>query len=119
MLPLDEARSGILSAFLVAEEGTASTFRALQEVFDRHGLPLSLYTDRGSHYFHTPEAGGKVDRAHPTQVGRALEHLGVEHIAAYSPQARGRSERVFHPVPERLTKEMALRGISTGAAAHG
>ena len=61
-----------------------------------HGLPLSLYTDRGSHYFHTPEAGGKVDRTGLTQVGRALEHLGVEHIAAYSPQARGRSERAFH-----------------------
>ncbi len=114
---MDDATSAILSAFLVAEEGTASTFRALQEVFGRHGLPLSLYTDRGSHYFHTPEAGGKVDRAHPTQVGRALDHLGVEHIAAYSPQARGRSERVFHTLQDRLTKELALAGISTVAAA--
>jgi transposase len=116
IVTMDDATSAILSAFLVAEEGTASTFRALQEVFDRHGLPLSLYTDRGSHYFHTPEAGGKVDRAHPTQVGRALEHLGVEHIAAYSPQARGRSERVFHTLQDRLTKELALAGISTVAA---
>jgi transposase InsO family protein len=65
------------------------------EVVGRHGLPLSLYTDRGSHYFHTPEAGGPVDRKHLTQVGRALTQLGVEHIAAYSPQARGRSERLF------------------------
>ena len=86
-------------------------------MFGRHGLPLSLYTDRGSHYFHTPEAGGKVDRKHLTQVGRALEHLGVEHIAAYSPQARGRSERVFHTLQDRLTKELALAGIDAIEAA--
>ena len=109
------ATSAILSAFLVAEEGTASTFRALDEVFGRHGLPLSLYTDRGSHYFHTPEAGGKVDRTRLTQVGRAL---GVEHIAAYSPQARGRLERVFHTLQDRLTKELALAGIATIEAAN-
>jgi hypothetical protein len=89
----------------------------LADVFGRHGLPLSLYTDRGSHYFHTPEAGGKVDRKHLTQVGRALEHLGVEHIAAYSPQARGRSERVFHTLQDRLTKELALAGIDAIEAA--
>ena len=77
-------------------------------MFGRHGLPLSLYTDRGSHYFYTPEAGGKVDRTALTQVGRALAHLGVEHIAAYSPQARGRSERAFHTLQDRLTKELAL-----------
>src|ERR1700682_5562667 len=102
IVTMDDATSAIYSALLVAEEGTASTFRALEEVFGRHGLPLSLYTDRGSHYFSTPEAGGKVDRTNPTQVGRALEHLGVEHIAAYSPQARGRSERVFHTPQARL-----------------
>ncbi len=79
---LDDATSAILSAILVAEEGTASTFRALGEVFAAHGLPLSLYTDRGSHYFHTWEAGGKVDRTRLTQVGQALDHLGVEQIAA-------------------------------------
>ncbi len=101
IVTLDDATSAILSAFLVEEEGTDSTFRALGEVFGRHGLPLSLYTDRGGHYFHTPEAGGKVDRTHLTQVGRALEHLGVEHIAAYSPQARGRSERLFHTLQDR------------------
>ncbi|MGD0188098.1 MAG: hypothetical protein ABSC25_23005 [Roseiarcus sp.] len=89
----------------------------MADVFGRHGLPLSLYTDRGSHYFHTPEAGGKVDRKHLTQVGRALEHLGVEHIAAYSPQARGRSERVFHTLQDRLTKELALAGIDAIEAA--
>jgi hypothetical protein len=72
IVTLDDATSEVLSAFLVEEEGTASTFRALAEVFGRHGLPLSLYTDRGSHYFHTPEAGGKVDRACLTQAKRPL-----------------------------------------------
>ena len=118
IVTLDDATSAIYSAFLVEEEGTASTFRALEEVFGRHGLPLSLYTDRGSHYFHTAAAGGAVDRGAPTQVGRALAHLGVEHIAAYSPQARGRSERVFHTLQDRLTKELALAGITTVEAAN-
>jgi transposase len=117
IVTLDDATGAIYSAFLVEEEGTASTFRALAEVFGRHGLPLSLYTDRGSHYFHTPEAGGKVDRTALTQVGRALAQLGVEHIAAYSPQARGRSERVFQTLQDRLTKELALAGIVTIEAA--
>jgi len=103
---------------LLPEEGTASTFRALLEVFGAHGLPLSLYTDRGSHYFHTPEAGGRVDCTHPTQVGRALAHLGVEHIAAYSPEARGRSERLFHTLQDRLVKELALAGITEVEAAN-
>ena len=115
---MDDATSEIYSALLVEEEGTASTFRALLEVFGRHGLPLSLYTDRGSHYFHTAEAGGKVDRGQPTQVGRALSHLGVEHIAAYSPQARGRSERLFQTLQDRLPKELALAGITTMDAAN-
>ena len=118
IVTMDDATSAIYSAFLVEEEGTASTFRALAEVFGEHGLPLSLYTDRGSHYFHTPEAGGKVDRSAPTQVGRALEHLGVEHIAAYSPQARGRSERAFQTLQDRLAKELALAGIATIEAAN-
>jgi transposase len=118
IVTLDDATSAILSAFLVEEEGTASTFRALREVFGEQGLPLSLYTDRGSHYFYTPEAGGKVDRSNLTQVGRALGHLGVEHIAAYSPQARGRSERAFHTLQDRLTKELALAGIATIEAAN-
>ena len=113
IVTMDDATNAIYSAFLVEEEGTASTFQALHEVFGRHGLPLSLYTDRGSHYFLTPEAGGKVDRARLTQVGRALERLGVEHIAAYSPQARGRSERAFHTLQDRLVKELALAGIAT------
>jgi transposase len=118
VVTMDDATSEMYSAFLVEEEGTDSTFQALSEVFGRHGLPLSLYTDRGSHYFHTPEAGGKVDRGQPTQVGRALAHLGVEHIAAYSPQARGRSERLFKTLQDRVPKELALAGITTLAEAN-
>ena len=118
IVTMDDATSAIYSAFLVEEEGTASTFRGLCEVFGQHGLPMSLYTDRGSHYFHTPEAGGKVDRQALTQVGRALEYLGVEHIAAYSPQARGRSERVFQTLQDRLVKELALAGITHITAAN-
>lgn len=115
---MDDATGAIYSAFLIEEEGTVSTFKALGEVFGEHGLPLSLYTDRGSHYFYTPEAGGKVDRSRLTQVGRALAHLGVEHIGAYSPQARGRSERLFLTLQDRLTKELALAKITTIDAAN-
>ena len=77
IVTLDDATSEIYSAFLVEEEGTASSFRGLLEVIARHGLFCSLYTDRGSHYFHTAEAGAKVDKSNPTQVGRALAQLGV------------------------------------------
>jgi transposase len=118
IVTMDDATNVIYSAFLVAEEGTESTFRALLEVFGEHGLPLSLYTDRGSHYFVTPESGGAVDRKRLTQVGRALAHLGVEHIPAYSPQARGRSERLFQTLQDRLVKELALAGITTVARAN-
>ena len=111
IVTMDDATSWIYSAFLIEEEGTASTFRGLLEVFASEGLACSLYTDRGSHYFVTPEAGGKVDKEHVTQVGRALKHLGIEHIAAYSPEARGRSERMFGTLQERLVKELALAGI--------
>jgi len=114
IVTMDDATSEIYSAFLTDEEGTGSTFQALSEVFAGHGL----YTDRGSHYFVTPEAGGPVDRTRPTQVGRALAQLGVEHIAAYSPEARGRSERMFHTLQDRLVKELALAGITTVAAAN-
>jgi transposase len=112
VVTLDDATNEVYSAFLVAEEGTASSFRALAEVIAKKGLFCSLYTDRGSHYFHTPVAGGGVDRQHPTQVGRALAQLGIEHIAAYSPQARGRSERLFRTLEDRLPKELALAGIT-------
>jgi transposase len=115
---LDDATSEMYSAFLVEEEGTASSFQGLLEVFTKHGLPSSLYTDRGSHYFLTPHAGERVDKERLTQVGRALSQLGIEHIAAYSPQARGRSERAFGTLQNRLAKELRLFGISDVAAAN-
>jgi transposase len=118
IVTMDDATSTIYSAFLTEEEGTASTFRALLEVFSEHGLPLSLYTDRGSHYFLTPEADGPIDRSRPTQVGRALGQLGVQHIAAYSPQARGRSERMFQTLQDRLVKELTLAAITSVEAAN-
>jgi transposase len=111
IVTLDDATGAIYSAFLVEEEGTASTFRALNEVFRTHGLPMSLYTDRGSHYFHATKAG-EIDRDHLTQVGRALKQLGVEPIGAFSPQARGRSERAFQTLQDRLVKELRLAGIT-------
>jgi len=118
VVTLDDATSAILSAFLVAEEGTASSLRGLREVVERHGLFCALYTDRGSHYFHTAEAGKPVDKGKLTQVGRALTQLGIEHIAAYSPQARGRSERAFRTLQDRLPKELVLAGITTLEAAN-
>ncbi len=118
VVTLDDATSAIYSAFLVDEEGTASSFQGLREVVGRHGLFCSLYTDRGSHYFQTPEAGGKVSKTQLTQVGRALKQLGIEHIAAYSPQARGRSERAFSTLQGRLPKDMALAGVTTVEAAN-
>jgi transposase len=111
IVTMDDATSTVYSAFLIAEEGTLSTLRALLEVFTVHGLPSSLYTDRGSHYFYTPKADGAVDKDRLTQVGRALKHLGIEHIPAYSPQARGRSERLFGTLQDRLIKELAKAGI--------
>jgi transposase len=118
VVTLDDATSAIYSAFLVTEEGTASSFRGLREVVAAHGLFRALYTDRGSHYFHTPEAGGAVSKTRLTQVGRALRQLGIEHIAAYSPEARGRSERAFRTLQDRLPNELALAGIGTVEAAN-
>jgi transposase len=118
IVTLDDATSQIYSAFFVDEEGTDSTFQGLLEVFSAKGLPCSFYTDRGSHYFHTPEAGGKVDKVTLTQVGRALAQLGVEHIPAYSPEARGRSERMFGTLQGRLVHELADAGITTMEAAN-
>lgn len=118
IVTMDDATSEIYSAFLVEEEGTASTFRALREVIGEQGLFCALYTDRGSHYFHTAKAGEKVSKTQQTQVGRALAHLGIEHIAAYSPEARGRSERAFGTLQGRLPKELRLAGITTVEAAN-
>ena len=89
VVTLDDAASAVYSGFLVAEEGTASRFGARAEVIDQHGLFCELYTDRGSHYFHTPKAGEVVPKSVQTQVGRAPAQLGIRHIAAYSPAARG------------------------------
>ena len=89
-----------------------SSFRALSEVIGERGLFCSLYADRASHYWHTPEAGGKVDKDNPTQVGRALQRLGIELIPAYSPEARGRSERMFGTLQKRLPQELRLAGIT-------
>jgi transposase len=118
IVTMDDATSDLLSMFLVGEEGTASSFRGLREVIGEHGLFVALYTDRGSHYFETPQAGGKVSKTQLTQVGRALKQLGIEHIAAYSPQARGRSERLFRTLQDRLPKELRLAGIDTIDAAN-
>lgn len=118
IVTMDDATSTIYSAFLVEEEGTASTFLGLQEVLSENGLPSSFYSDRGSHYFYTPKAGGPVDKQRLTQVGRALHRLGIEHIPAYSPEARGRSERMFGTLQGRLPKELKLAGMTTIAAAN-
>ena len=118
IVTMDDATSTIYSAFLVEEEGTASSFRGLMETFCARGLPSSLYTDRGSHYFVTLKAGEAVDRSRLTQVGRALQRLGIEHIPAYSPEARGRSERMFGTLQDRLPKELKLAGITTIVAAN-
>lgn len=117
VVTMDDATGLITSAILVEEEGTMSSFLGLAETFRTHGLPCALYTDRGSHYFHTPAAGGKVAKDVLTQVGRALRQLGVDHIAAYSPEARGRSERMFRTLQDRLPKEVMLAGIGDDVAA--
>ncbi len=118
IVTMDDATSEIYSAFFVAEEGTMSSFVALLEVGSAMGLFCSLYADRASHYWHTPEAGGKVDKDNPTQVGRVLQQLGIELIPAYSPEARGRSERMFGTLQKRLPQELELAGITDMAAAN-
>ena len=118
IVTMDDATSEHYSMFFVDEEGTASSFRGVQEVIEAHGLFSSFYSDRGSHYWNTPEAGGKVDKVNLTQFGRALKHLGIEMIAAYSPEARGRSERAFGTHQGRLPQELALAGITTMAEAN-
>ena len=95
-----------------------SAFQALSETISSKGLFCALYADRASHYWHTPEAGGKVNRDNPTQVGRALKQLGIELIPAYSPEARGRSERMFGTLQKRLPQELRLAGITTMDAAN-
>src|ERR1700746_599340 len=118
VVTLDDATSAVYSGFIVPEEGTASSFRALAAVIEQHGLFCERYPDRGSHYFHPPKAGEAVSKSVQTQVGRALAQLGIRHIAAYSPEARGRSERAFRTLQDRLPKELGLGGITTIAAGH-
>ena len=113
IVTMDDATNEHYSMFFVNEEGTASSFRGVREVVEKRGLFSSLYTDRGSHYWITPEAGKKVDKHNLTQFGRAMRQLGIEMIPAYSPEARGRSERVFQTHQDRLVKELALHGITT------
>ena len=118
VVTMDDATSKHMSMFFCAEEGTDSSFHGFGQTIARYGLFCSAYTDRGSHYFHTPKAGGKVDKLNLTQVGRALKQLGIEHIGAYSPEARGRSERAFDTHQERLPKELAKAGITGMDAAN-
>jgi hypothetical protein len=110
---LDDATSQIYYAQLVEEESTATVMAGLREVIQHKGLFCALYSDRGSHFWLTPKVGGKVDPHRLTQVGRALRELGVQMIPAYSPQARGRSERSFGTWQGRLPQELRLRGIRT------
>ena len=110
---LEDATSEIYYAQLVEEESTRTVMVALREVIRKKGLFCALYSDRGSHFFVTPKAGEKVDKDRLTQVGRALKELGVQMIAAYSPQARGRGERHFGTWQGRLPQELRLAGITT------
>jgi transposase len=115
---LDDATSEIYYAQLVEEESTATVLAGLKEVIERKGVFCALYSDRGSHFWLTPTVGGKVDYHRRTQVGRALHELGVQMIPAYSPQARGRSERNFSTWQGRLPQELRLRQLRTLEAAN-
>jgi len=116
---LDDATSEIYYAQLVEEESTRTVMAGLREVIETQGLFCALYSDRGSHFFVTPKAGEKVDKHRLTQVGRAMKELGVQMIPAYSPQARGRSERSFGTWQGRLPQELRLAGIVTVEGANG
>ncbi len=113
IVTMDDATSEITSAFFVEEEGTISTLVGIKETIEAYGLFCSLYTDRGSHYFYTPEAGGKVSKGQLTHVGRVLKKLGVQHIESYCPQGRGRSERMFGTLQGRLPLELKSARIKT------
>jgi len=118
IVTMDDATNEHYSMFFVEEEGTVSSLEGVREVIESHGLFSSFYSDRGSHYWLTPAAGGKVDKKNLTQFGYALKQLGIEMIAAYSPQARGRSERMFSTHQDRLPRELALSGITDMEAAN-
>jgi len=118
VVTMDDATGEHTSMFFCDQEGTASSFHGLGQTIARYGLFASLYSDRGSHYFLTPQAGAKVDKLQLTEVGRALKQLGIEHIAAYSPEARGRSERAFQTHQGRLPQELARAGVTDMGAAN-
>jgi len=113
IVTMDDATNEHYNAFFVEEEGTASSFQGVQDVIIRKGLFSTIYTDRGSHYWHTPKEGGKVSKTELTQFGRAMQQLGIMMIPAYSPEARGRSERMFRTHQDRLVKELALHNITS------
>lgn len=113
IVTMDDATSEITSAFFVQEEGTESSLRGIQETIEKHGLFCEFYTDRGSHYFHTPKAGGKVSKGQLTHVGTVLRKLCIRHIPSYSPQGRGRSERAFGTLQGRLPQELKRAGITS------
>lgn len=116
---VDDATKRLLYAELwPTGESVLAVMTALRAVLQHYGLPMALYTDRAHWAVHTPTAGGPPDRRHPTQVGRALARLGIEHILGYSPQARGRSERVNRTLQDRLVNELRLADITTPAAAN-
>ena len=115
---LDDANSEVYSAYLVGEEGTLTVMAGMKEVLEREGIFCSLYTDRGGHFFHTPKAGGPVDKSQLTQIGRALAHLGIEHIPSYSPQGRGRMERLFGSWQGRLPQELRAAAVKDMADAN-
>jgi transposase len=116
---LDDATSEIYYAQLVEEESTRTVMAGLREVIEKQGVFCALYSDRGSHFFVTEKAGEKVAKHRLTQVGRAMKELGIEMIAAYSPQARGRSERSFGTWQGRLPQELRLAGMATLEQANG
>ena len=118
IVTMDDATSEHYSMFFIEEEGTASSFAGVHEVIAVRGLFSSFYSDRGSHYWLTPEAQGKVDKENLTQFGCAMRRLGIEMIAAYSPEARGRSERAFGTHQGRLPNELAAAGITDMEAAN-
>src|SRR6201981_534706 len=115
---VDDATSEVLYAQLEPAESTETVMKALKEVFETHGLPMSLYTDRASWAAFTPKAGEKVDKSKLTQVGRAMKRLGIEHIVAYPPQARVRSARLHRTFQDRLVNELRVAGIREGVAAN-
>jgi transposase len=115
---VDDATSRLLYAQLWPAETTQAVMAAMREVVRERGIPESLYTDRAGWAFDTPKAGGKVSKTNLTQVGEALARLGIEHIPSYSPQARGRSERMNQTLQGRLVNELRVARLTTLEAAN-